>query len=225
MQQRHGDNVWPRLIGLALMLVVTLGSVAPRAQVIDRILAVVDTTIITLSDAMGALRLGLIQGVQGADPLPAAVDRLIERQLMLAEVDRYAQPPPADAEVEKKVAEIRARFPASGQFDQVLFQSALSLDQLRRLVRDDLRIASYLDERFGSRVQQPSEEELLQYYQSHPAAFSRGGAPRPFAEVHDEVRATLLAARRAAQVQEWMNGLRRRVSVTVLVSTPKGVGN
>jgi hypothetical protein len=57
-----------------------------RAEVIDRILAVVDGAIITQSDAAAAIRLGLVAGP--ADPLAGVVDRLIERRLMLREVDR-----------------------------------------------------------------------------------------------------------------------------------------
>jgi len=160
-------------LAMAACLSVCIG-IGIDAQVIDRILAVVDTTIITLSDAAGAIRLGLVPAVVDEDPVPTAVERLIERQLMLAEVDRYAQPPPGDAEVETKLAEIRGRFAAPGQFERVLAESALSLGQLQRLVRDDLRITAYLDQRFGSGPQ------------------------------------------RAAQVQDWINGLRRRANITVM---------
>ena len=66
-----------------------------RAEILDRILATVGGTLILQSDAMGAVRLGFLQVPTGhPDPLQFALDRLIERRLMLLEVDRYGPPEP-----------------------------------------------------------------------------------------------------------------------------------
>jgi hypothetical protein len=184
-----------------------------RAEVIDRILAVVDSAIITQSDAAAAIRLGLV--ASPADPLAAVVDRLIERRLMLREVDRYAPPDPAEAEVDRTVAEIRARAGTPAQFDAILLQTGFGVDQLRRHVRDDLRIESYLQQRFGA--VQPTEEEILQYYREHAAQFTQGAVVRPFDEAHDVVKAALVAERRAATIREWLADLRRRADVSIVL--------
>jgi hypothetical protein len=184
-----------------------------RAEVIDRILAVVDGAIITQSDAAAAIRLGLVAGP--ADPLSGVVDRLIERRLMLREVDRYAPPDPAEADVDRTVAEIRARAGTPAQFDAILLQTGFGVDQLRRHVRDDLRIESYLQQRFGA--VQPTEEEILQYYREHAAQFTQGAVVRPFDEAHDVVKAALVAERRAATIREWLADLRRRADVSIVL--------
>lgn len=184
-----------------------------RAEVIDRILAVVDGGIITQSDAAAAIRLGLVAGP--ADPLAGVVDRLIERRLMLREVDRYAPPDPAEADVDRTVTEIRARAGTPAQFDAILVQTGLGVDQLRRHVRDDLRIESYLQQRFGA--VQPTEEEILQYYREHIAQFTQGAVVRPFDEAHDVVKAALVAERRAATIREWLADLRRRADVSIVL--------
>jgi hypothetical protein len=131
---------------------------ALRAEIIDRILAVVDGAIIMQSDVAVAMRLGLVASSGGPDPTSAALDRLIERQLILSEVDRYAPPDPADSEIDRRVADIRAR--AGTEFDGVLLLGGIDLEQLRREVRDDLRIDAYLQQRFG--VGGQSAEETLQ---------------------------------------------------------------
>jgi hypothetical protein len=182
-----------------------------RAEVIDRILAVVDGAIITQSDAAAAIRLGLVAGP--ADPLSGVVDRLIERRLMLREVDRYAPPDPAEADVDRTVTEIRTRAGTPAQFDAILVQTGFGVDQLRRHVRDDLRIESYLQQRFGA--VQPTEEEILQYYREHAAQFTQGAVVRPFDEAHDVVKAALVAERRAATIREWLADLRRRADVSI----------
>jgi hypothetical protein len=184
-----------------------------RAEVIDRILAVVDGALITQSDATAATRLGLVRGP--AEPLAAVVDQLIERRLMLREVDRYAPPDPAEADVDRAVAEIRARAGSPTQFDAILLQTGFALDQLRRHVRDDLRIESYLQQRFGA--VQPTEEEIQRYYREHAAEFSQGAVLRPFEEAHDVAKAALVAERRTATIRDWMADLRRRANINIVL--------
>jgi hypothetical protein len=183
-----------------------------RAEIIDRILAVVDGAIIMQSDVMIATRLGLVPAAGAPDPSSAALDRLIERQLILSEVDRYAPPDPAEADVERHVADIRSR--AGAQFDSILLLGGIGLEQLRRDVRDDLRIEAYLQQRFGAI--QPTEEEILQYYRDHSAAFTQNGALRSFDDAHDVARAALIADRRAETIRDWVAGLRRRANINVL---------
>jgi peptidyl-prolyl cis-trans isomerase SurA len=183
-----------------------------RAEVIDRILAVVNGALVLQSDVTVAIRLGLVPSAGAPDPASAALDSLIERQLMLSEVDRYAPPDPAEADVNRHVADIRAR--AGAQFDAILLQGGIVVDQLRREVRDNLRIEAYLQQRFGA--MQPTEEEILKYYRDHPAAFSQNGVVRSFDDAHDVARAALIEERRTATIRDWVAGLRRRANVSVL---------
>ena len=199
---------WP-LVAMGIVLAIGMA----RAEVIDRILAVVDGALITQSDAAAAIRLGLVAGP--ADPLAAIVDRLIERRLVLREVDRYAPPDPAEADVDRTVADIRARAGTPAQFDAILLQTGFGVDQLRRRVRDDLRIEAYLQQRFGA--VQTTEEEILQYYRDHAAQFTQGADVRPFAEAHDVVKAALVAERRAATIRDWVADLRRRANVNIVL--------
>ena len=62
------------IAGLAI-LVAASGSA--RAEIIDRILAVVDTQIITLSDVRAALRFGLVSEDVSLDPTGAVLQRLM----------------------------------------------------------------------------------------------------------------------------------------------------
>jgi hypothetical protein len=188
--------------------------VSVRAQLIDRVLAVVAGEPITLSDVMGALRFGLVpQASPKEDPTQAALNALIDRQLQLIEVNRYLPPEPTEAAMQEHLAGIRARFTDEAAFEAALKETGLTVAQLRARVRDNLRIESYLQQRFGGGYQ-PSEEELLRFYRAND--FSRGGAVRPYPEVRDEVRRRLIEARTASLVRDWIAGLRRRVDVTIL---------
>jgi hypothetical protein len=132
---------------------IALAGAGGRAQVLDRIVAVVNGAPITQSDVNAAIQLGLVP-VGGGDRVAATVEALVERRLMLEEVDRYAPPDPPEADINRHVEDIRRR--AGTRFTTVLTQVGLTEDQLRREVRDNLRIEAYLQQRFGTT--QPSEE-------------------------------------------------------------------
>jgi hypothetical protein len=144
-----------------LLAVLSLALIAPRytsAEIIDRILAVVDGEVITLSDVSAALRFGFVLPPAGADPIRVALDRLIERQLMLREVERYGPAEPSPAAIDQAVAEIRDRFGGVSQLGAALAQSGMAEDLLRRRIRDDLRIRAYLDQRFAAVTPSPDDE-------------------------------------------------------------------
>jgi parvulin-like peptidyl-prolyl isomerase len=134
---------------------------APRvaaAEIIDRVVAVVDGQVITLSDATAALQFGFVEPQEGADPLRSAIDQLIERQLMLIEVERYGPPEPPAAAIDRAAAAVRARFESASRLATALAQSGMAEDQLRRRLRDDLRIRAYLDQRFAAAGQTADPE-------------------------------------------------------------------
>jgi hypothetical protein len=194
-----------------LFIVLSVAASAP-AEIIDRILAVVNGALIMQSDVTLAVRLGFAPQSTAADAVAVPLDALIERRLVLEEVDRYAPPEPTQADVDRRVADVQAR--AGGAFDAILRDSGISVDQLRRQIRDDLRIDAYLLQRFGA--VQPSEDEIQQYYREHQPAFTRNGAVRPIEEVRDLVRAELIATQRAGMIKDWITGLRRRATINVL---------
>lgn len=199
------------------------GGVAPlHAEIIDRILAVVNGAVITLSDVTAAARFGIVQTAPGAaEPVRGVLDALVDRQLQLAEVNRYLPPEPADAAIQARLDEIRSSFPDARAFEAALEQSGLTLDQLRRAVRDNLRIIRYREQRFGAAME-PPEEDILRYYRTHAADFTAGGVVRPYAEVRTEARARLIEERTSALVREWVDGLRRRADITILPSIARG---
>lgn len=203
-------------------LVALLATLTPvRAEIIDRIVAVVQGNVIMLSDIAAVRRLGLVVPPAQDDPVAWTTNRLIDRALMLIEVDRYSPPEPSDAAISQALAAVRGRFTSQAELDRALVSSGMSADQLRRFVRDDLRLDAYLDQRFGTTLQ-PSDDEVAAYYREHAPEFTRGGRLLPFDEVSGEVRAKLLAERRARLIADWVSGLRRRADVNVLYLPKKG---
>src|SRR5262249_28334660 len=114
---RAGREVWARperrcssaKIGiwlqhaLAVLTGLTLSPSAARAEIIDRVLAVVQGIVITQSDVTAASDLGLVTVAPTDDPLGAALSQLVDRQLILAEVERYAPSEPADEAIDRRI--------------------------------------------------------------------------------------------------------------------------
>lgn len=201
---------------IGALLVWLLAGETLGAQLIERVLAVVAGEPITLSDVNAAMRLGLVhEASANADRVQATLDALIERQLQLIEVNRYVPPEPTEAEIDARLAQIRARFESAAALETAMKDVGVTLPQLRARVRDNLRIESYLQQRFGASYQ-PGEEEIARYYRSHESDFVRDGVLRPYAEVRDDARKRLIDDRTRSLVRDWIAGLRRRADVTVL---------
>ena len=136
------------LRGLSTALL--LSSCAASAETIDRVLAVVAGQLITLTDVTAARDLGLQSADNVPDPVRAILSKLIDRELILAEVDRYAPPEPTAEAVDREVGRIRARFPSADALAAALARSGVDEKHLLEMVRQDLRIRAYLDQRFAS---------------------------------------------------------------------------
>jgi len=173
---------------------------------------------ITLSDVKAALALGLVD-VPPEAAEPAVIERLVDRQLVLTEVARFAPPEPSPAAVAREVDAIEMR--TGGRLAVIMETTGLDEGRIRDIARDTLRIAAYLDQRFGPTVQL-TEEEVLQYYRMHPDEFTREGRLMPFAEADDLARERASGERRAATVAQWMRDLRARAEIVMPRTPPPG---
>jgi hypothetical protein len=145
-----------------VLLLVLLAPARLHAEIIDRIMAVVGGQPITLSDVNGALLFRLVDPPGGTrDPLAHALDRLIDRTLMLGEVDRFQPPEPAPVEIALRVTELEQRAGSPEAFTKALTITGLTREQLQRHIRDDLRITTYLNQRFGTNADAPERATAI----------------------------------------------------------------
>jgi hypothetical protein len=203
----------------AALLVIALGAQrAAGAEIIDRTLAVVGGEIVLLSDANAAVKFGLIEVPAIGDEagLRAALHALVDRQLQLFEVNRYLPPEPAASAIDARVDAIRARLGEAG-FRAALAETGMAEAQVRSRIRDNLRIESYRAQRFGAALQ-PTDDDLLRYYRANEATFTRNGVLQPFDDVRAAVRDQLVRERSGALIAEWLDTLRRRTEIQILLA-------
>jgi len=202
------------LPGWALVLALTLAGLAAvqsaRADIIDRIVAVVGPDVIMLSDVRAVTTLGLMPDAADDE---AVIAQLIDRALILAEVNRFFVPEPGIDLITSDIADVRRRFPTLEALAAALATVGLTEAGLARVVRDNRRIDSYLSQRFGSTVQ-PTEAELAQFYRERASRYSVGAALQSFDQVREQVRRDLQEERRQALIADWVSRLRARVAIT-----------
>ena len=205
---RRGEQRRKWLVGTACML--WLSSLSAQ-QLLDRVVARVNGVGVTLTDVKAAVALGVAEVPAGGADI-VAIESLIERQLVLAEVARFPPPEPAPADVDREAAALTAR--VGSRLAAVMESTGIDEAIIRDIARDTLRIQGYLDQRFGAAVQL-TEDEVAQYYRMHPDEFTRDGTLTPFTQAAAEARARASAERRASIVAQWLRDLRSRAEIQI----------
>jgi hypothetical protein len=192
-------------LGVVVSLLMA-SSVADAQQLIDRVVARVAGNAITLSDVRAATGLG----VAPADPASALL-AVIDRQLLMAEVQRFPPPEPPAAAIDEETAALKMR--AGAGLTALMQATGIDDARIRETARETLRIRAYLDQRFGTDVQ-VSDDEIDRYYRTHQEEFVRDGMLMPFAEAEPLARQRAAAERRQATINQWVSELRARADVT-----------
>jgi hypothetical protein len=183
---------------------------AQPGELLERTLAIVGTQVITLNDARAAIRLGLVEAAPNADPA-SVTQALVDRELVLREVQRYAPPAPAASTVDARMDEIRTR--TAGDWTRTLDETGFTEVRLRAWVRDDLRTVAYLAQRFAS-ASTPTDAEVAVLFAQQRAEFDRSGTT--FEQATPVLRERLVATRRSELIADWVSDLRRRTDVVIL---------
>ncbi len=199
---------------LWLVVATCMLSLSPLTaqQLLDRVVARVEGYAITLTDVQAALGLGVIQAPPGVDSIEAGTQEMIDRELLLAEVQRFPPPEPGAAAVDGEVMRLEMR--AGARLEALMQSTGLTEERIRDIARDDLRILRYLDQRFGTTVQ-VSDEEVARYYREHESEFTRGGDLTPFDEAGPVARQRASSERRRLTINQWLRDLRSRADISI----------
>jgi len=196
------------IIGMALALPWPAG-----AEVVDRIVAVVDRHAITLSEAERARRLQQLKGGEDVQ-MTQIVDQLIESYLIEREVKRYPAPPVTEEEVSRAVDALGVSMGSEEALLEALSDQEMDLDALEHLLRRQLVISHYLDNRFRSLIY-VNDEEIREYYDGEVVAdLITSAEPAPELEmIEDVIRQILVEKKFNERVDAWIESLRSRARV------------
>jgi hypothetical protein len=201
------------VVAFAMSIAAAAAPAQDGEALLDRALATVEGRVITLSDVRTAARFGFVDTGGGADVAAVTLERLIDRTLMLAEVERYVPPEPEAAAVRERVDRIRARFSNDDAFRSALRVAGIDESFVEGWARNDLRIERYLEERFAG-ASEPTEEDVTGYIRRHEADLRQEGRPLDDPEVRKLARAEVARERQRVVVEEWVGELRARADVS-----------
>lgn len=160
-------------VGLCLAV-----STAARAEVLDRIVAVVNEEPITQREVdeltmpffASPEQTGPLSSQEVADAREAALRQLIDERLVV-QAARQAKITVSEEDVEKRFRDVQGRFGTPEAFERDLAQQGLTRQDLLRRFREQLMARRLIDQQVRSKVT-ISPAEVERYYAAHIADFS-----------------------------------------------------
>lgn len=213
------SRIWCGLLCLSLSHVLLL-----RAEVIDRLVAVVNRQIITLGDVEKEMKLqeldpltgdatGLSSTQQQKMTQELLVQRLIEQTLIREQIQQFPGLEIADEQVESQVAAIEKKVGGVEKLAQMKIDSGAIRDRLRW----QLQVMKFIDYRFRQFVIVDTKE-IEAYYQNQflPELQKRNVPSVPeLAEVEERIRKIVTEEKLNTQVDEWLASLRKDATIEI----------
>jgi len=202
------------LLGMmALFPTVSIGAIA------DRIAAVIDRQVLTVSEIsqMAELRFFPRSAGQSEDDYRREIlDNLVAQALRFRDVERFGAQDISKDAIEARLREIQARFASPAEFEAARLRAELTLDEVRALIKRQLQVEAYVQERFSPLIF-ISSDEIEAYYRGpwSQQRRARGLAVPPLSEVREEIRAALKSSSLQKEIDTWTTQLRSHANVDI----------
>ena len=195
------------VIALAAWLLLTTSPSLVSGQVIDTLLAVIDSRTVAASDIALARALGVLGFTASAAPMGRSdIARYVDVILILQESERIGisvEP----KETDRAWTDAVTRAGGEATVQRWLDDNAIERDWARHVVELDVQRQKFLTERFAAFII-PSEDEI-----------TRALAPGQTDEAaREQAREALVRVAAEMAQAEWLAGARRRAAIRILIS-------
>ena len=190
---------------LCRLCALWLISWAAEAQVIDRMFAVVEGHVITLSDLRQEREVRLRLGEKSPDDDAALIREMIDDYLIERQSSNF---PGADVTLEEINTELQKSSAQDGPPSPAI----------RSAIGRRIRMQKYFDLRFRQFIR-PTDEDLKKYYDEVfvPEAKNRGLNPiPPLAQITDAIRNNVIQEQMNHEINVWLEAIRARSNIEVL---------
>ena len=207
------------LIALTCALAFMSAGLDARAEIIDRIAAVVEGQVPTTSEIERLASTNIVPPIEGETQenyrrrlLGVAIDFVLQRKDAARFGLKEVLPEEVEANIDRLVARGETREAMIGRLARV----GMTEENLRDLVRERLQVEAYIEEWFAPLIP-VSLEEIESYYQSSWSQRRRdGGEPvPPLAQVREQLRELLRSERLEVEVRRWTEQLRNRANIDI----------
>ena len=197
---------------LSLLAALPLG-----AETIDRVAALVDKQVLTVSEITQMVDIRFFPRTTGwsdDDYRKNILDALIAQALRFRDVERFGAADVSKDSIEARLLQIQQRFASPAEFTAAVQQAELTLDEVRALIKRQLQVETYIQERFAPMIF-VSSDEIENYYKTTWSEQRRArGLPIPMlSQVQDDIRTLLKSTRLQQEVARWTAQLRARANV------------
>jgi hypothetical protein len=194
-----------RLFGLYIFLLFSLfRPPTAQAEVIDKVLAVVDGHIITASDLRQERDILMRLNEKPVDDDKALVQQLIDNYLIETQISDFPGIDVTDADVDREL-------------DKAVTRESAPSPALREAVRLRVRMRKYFEMRFVQFIQ-ASDEDISKYYNDIfvPEAKKRELNPiPPLTQVTELIRNNVIQESLSHEINIWLEAIRRRSNIEV----------
>ena len=218
------------------MCAVVLLAIALPAQagdILDRIVATVNGHIILQSEWQDALRYEAFVDGRALDQLPAgdrkaALDHLIDQELLREQMRSSGFPHAGSQEVEQRIQEIRKQYvgaESEAGWQATLERYGLTEDELKRHVALQVDLLRLVDARLRPNVSIDSKS-IESYYNQEllPQLRQSGAGQVPLAEVSPKIKELLTQQKMNQLLVAWLQDLRSGSEIRTETGPPDSEG-
>jgi hypothetical protein len=202
---------------------------------LDGVVAIVNGDLILESDLDTEQRMMAFQPFRDQTPATREqlIDRLIDRDLILQQMELQPEPPITDAEVDSELAALRKNIPqcSAGRCDtdagweNFVADQGFTMQELRERWRARMDVLRYIEQRFrmGIRIPQAAIDD---YYNRTlvPGYEKQGVKAPPETSAADRIQEILLQQQVNSLLDDWLKTLRAQGSVRMMTPAAAGPG-
>lgn len=206
---------------LALLALCLLHAPAKGQTLVDQIVTLVNDDLITRSDLLWSLALDPSapnpSGMVSSELLRRKLDIMIDQRLIGQEASKIPGAEVTPEEVDKKRADLIARFPSEAAFRERVQSVGLTPERIDELLREMILIEKFIDFRFQAFVF-VSEQEIERYYNDElaPRIRREGQVPPPLDQVREMIRENLRAGKINEEIDRYLAAARQRADIVHL---------
>lgn len=208
------------LTSLLFTLFCSLFALNSSPEIVDRIVAIVNEHVITLTDLQIAYTFGLFEQEQrekAENPLLFVLQRMVDQKVVIDATKEKA--PLEEFELTAALEQVTGRF-NSEELQKKLEKFDLSLEDLEVYLEEKILYHKILSRRFGKDVSVNLEDIETYYKETYaPSQEKKGLKPKPMLELLDEIELRIKQDKIKVQINDWINNLKEKAEVEIRFNT------
>jgi peptidyl-prolyl cis-trans isomerase SurA len=216
LMQRHIEIQRTSAIFIAIVGIFTLSSLFGQDEMVDRILALVNGQVITLTDVRVAKTFGLYEKRKeptSNDTIEQVLQKMIDQKLVIQVTrdDTSVSRQEMDAFLENILEEM-----GNDRFREELDKFGMERSNLGPYAYERILYTRILSSRFDRAVL-VTLEEIQGYYETRyvPGQQRQGLEPKTMLDIFDDIESILRREKSEGQVREWLQNLREKADIQI----------